>query len=170
MDGEESEEGEEDQEGLDDGDAGEDEAEGVGGEEKDGYGCGEGCGPAGVAASDQQPGDDEDSGEDGDGEGAGGGERDAGELEDEAFEDRPDGERGGGVEVSGQVPLAALEVTDGGITVPAFVGVFGPVHPGGVVGEVGVEMKGVEGQEDRRDEEKGGLDGSDDLAGTQQVG
>ncbi len=42
--------------------------------------------------------------------------------------------------------MAALEVADGAVAVPAFVGVFGPVHPGGVVGEVGAEMEGVQGR------------------------
>jgi hypothetical protein len=34
-----------------------------------------------------------------------------------------------------------------------------------VVGEVGVKMEGVEGEEERGGEKEDGLDGSDDLAG-----
>jgi len=34
-----------------------------------------------------------------------------------------------------------------------------------VVGEVGVEVEGVEGEEDRGDEKEDGLYGSDDVAG-----
>ncbi len=55
--------------------------------------------------------------------------------------------------------MAALEVADGGVAVPAFVGVFGPVHPGRVVGEVGLEMEGVEVEEDGGDEKKRDLNG-----------
>jgi hypothetical protein len=53
--------------------------------------------------------------------------------------------------------VAALEVADGSVAIPTFVGVFGPVHPGGVVGEVGVEMKGVQDEEDGCGKEKNGL-------------
>ncbi len=115
-----------------------------------------------LPAAEQEVGRDEDEAEDGDGEGAGGGEVDAGEAEEGGFEKRPDGEGGGGVEVSGDVPVAALEVADGAVAVPAFVGVLGPVHPGGVVGEVGVEMEGVQGEEDGGGEQEKGLGGLKD--------
>src|SRR5207248_1561901 len=111
----------------------------------------------------------EDAGEDCDGEGAGGGEVDSGETEEGGFEKRPDWEGGGGVEVAGDVPMAALEVADGCVAVPAFVGVFGPVHPGGVVGEVGAEMDGVEGEKEGGDEEESGLGELED-AGRNGVG
>jgi len=38
-------------------------------------------------------------------------------------------------------------VADGGVAVPAFVGVLGPVGPGRVVGKVGVEMEEVQGEQ-----------------------
>ena len=110
-----------------------------------------------LPAAEQEVRREEDTGEDGDGEGAGGGEVDSGEAEEGGFEKGPDGEGRGGVEVSGDVPVAALEVANGCIAVPAFVGVFGPVHPGGVVGEVGVEMDGVKGEEEGGDQEESGL-------------
>jgi hypothetical protein len=40
----------------------------------------------------------------------------------------------------------------------ALVGALGPVHPGGVLGEVGVEMERVEREKDSSDEEKQKLD------------
>ena len=92
--------------------------------------------------------------EDGDCKGTGSGEIDASEAEEGGFDKRPDGKCGGGVEVSGDVPVAALEVADGAVAVPSFVGVFGPVHPGGVVGEVGVEMNGVKSQKQSGYEEE----------------
>ena len=95
-------------------------------------------------------------------EGAGGGEADSGESKESGFEQRPDRERGSGVEVSGNVPLAALKVADGSIAVPALVGIFGPIHPGRVVGEIGVEMDGVQSEEDSCNEEDKGLNGLDD--------
>ena len=116
-----------------------------------------------MPAAEEEVGREQDEAEDGDGEGACGGETDAGEAEEGGFEQGPDGEGGGGVEVAGDVPVAALEVADGGVAVPAFVGVLGPVHPGGVVGEVGVEMEGVEGEEDSGGEEENGLDGLEDM-------
>jgi hypothetical protein len=48
--------------------------------------------------------------------------------------------------------MTALEMADGSIAVPSFVGVLGPVHPGGVVGEVGVEVEGMQGEKDSGDE------------------
>jgi len=110
-----------------------------------------------LPAANQEVGGEEDTGEDGDGEGAGCGEIDAGKTEESGFEKGPDGESGGGVEVAGDVPVTAQEVADGSIAVPAFVGVLGPVHPGGVIGEVGAEMKGVKSQEGGGDEEENGF-------------
>ncbi len=115
-----------------------------------------------MPAAEQEVGGGEDEGEDGYGEAAGGDEIDAGEAKERGFEERPDGESGGGVEVAGDVPVAALEVADGSVAVPAFVGVLGPVHPGGVVGEVGVEVKGVQDEEDGGEEEQNRLDGLED--------
>jgi hypothetical protein len=112
-----------------------------------------------LPAAEQEVGGAEDTGEDGDGEGASGGEVDSGEAEEGGFDKRPDGEGGGGVEVAGDVPVAALEVADGCVAVPAFVGVFGPVHPGGVVGEIGAEMNGMKGEKEGGDEEENGLGG-----------
>jgi hypothetical protein len=151
--GEQGEEGEEDEQGLEDGEAGKYVAEGADGEEQDGYRRGErggmaGTGMKGRAAADEEVGDEQDEREDGDGESARGGEADSGEVEDESFEEGPDGQRGGGIEVSGNIPVAELEVSNGGVTVPSFVGVLGPIHPGGVVGEVGFEVKGVQIQKD----------------------
>ena len=162
---EEGQQGEEDEQRLEDGHAGEDITEGTDGEKKYGDGGGEGGfgsfadfgGREKLPAAEQKVGREENAGEDGDGEGASGGETDAGEAEESRFEQRPDGERGGGVEVAGDVPVAAQEVADGAVAVPAFVGVFGPVHPGGVVGEVGAEMEGVKSQEDGGDEEENGF-------------
>ncbi len=53
--------------------------------------------------------------------------------------------------------MTAQEVADGCVAVPAFVGVLGPVHPGGVIGEVGAEMEGVKSQEGGGDEEENGF-------------
>jgi hypothetical protein len=92
---------------------------------------------------------------------------DSGEAKESRFEERPDGEGRGGVEVAGNVPVAALEVADSAVTVPAFVGVLCPVHPRGVVGEVGVKVKGMEGEEERSEEEKECLD---DLENTERDG
>src|ERR1700761_4809841 len=83
---------------------------------------------------------------------------DSSEAEERCFEKRPDGKCSGGIEVARDVPVAALEVADGSITVPAFVGVLCPVHPRGVVGEVGAEMKGVKGEKGRGGQEEDGLD------------
>src|SRR5258708_25849890 len=85
----------------------------------------------------------------------GGDQVDAGEAEDYRFEQRPDGKSGGRVEVSGDIPVASLEVADGGITVPTLGGVLGPVPPGGVVRKVCVDMEGVKNDEGCGDEEKG---------------
>jgi len=90
----------------------------------------------------------ESEGEDAEGEGAGGDGRDAGDAEGEELDGGPDGEGYGGVEVAFEVPVAEEVMADGGVAVPAFVGVLGPVGPGGVVGEVGVEMEEVQGEED----------------------
>ena len=90
----------------------------------------------------------EDAGKNGHGEGSGGDEGNASEGEQEGFKRGQDGESGGGVEVAGDVPVAELEVADGGVAVPAFVGIFRPVHPGGLVGEVGGEVDGVQGEEE----------------------
>ena len=118
-----------------------------------------------MPAAEQKIGRQEDEAKDGDSQRAGGGEVDAGEAEESRFEERPDGKGCGGVEVSGDVPVAALEVTDGPVAVPAFVGVFGPVHPGRVIGEVGVEMEGVQNEEDGGYEEENGLGGLEDAGG-----
>ena len=66
--------------------------------------------------------------------------------------------------------MAALEVADGSIAVPAFVGVFGPVHPGGVVGEVGVEVKGVQDEKDGGREEENGLEGLEECGNEMEAG
>ena len=50
--------------------------------------------------------------------------------------------------------MAEIEVADGRIAVPTFVGVLGPVHPGRVVGEVGREMEEVKGKEQAGDGEE----------------
>ena len=112
-----------------------------------------------MPAVQEKPTGEQNEGKDAYGEGACGGDTDAGEAKDGGLEQRPDREGGGGVEVAGDIPVAALEVADGGVAVPAFVGVLGPVHPGGVVGEVGLEMQGVEAEEDRCDEKKRDLNG-----------
>jgi len=85
-------------------------------------------------------------------------------MEDKGFEKGPDGECGGGVEVAGDVPVAELKVADGGVAVPAFVGVFGPVHPGGVVGGIGGEVAEVEG------EKEGGREEEENLKGLEEAG
>jgi hypothetical protein len=79
---------------------------------------------------------------------------DAGELEDDELNRRPDGQSDSGVEVAGPVPVTCEVVADGRVTIPALVGVFGPVHPGGVVGEVGRQVQEMEREEDGRDAEE----------------
>jgi len=81
-------------------------------------------------------------------------------MEDKGFEKGPDGECGGGVEVAVDIPVAELEVADGAVPVPAFVSVFGPIHPARVIGEVGGQMDGVQPQQDGRTEEHDGVQGS----------
>jgi hypothetical protein len=44
--------------------------------------------------------------------------------------------------------VTALEVANGGVSIPALVGVLGPVHPRRVIGKVGPEVKDVEAEED----------------------
>ena len=159
--GEERKEGEEDYQGLENGETGEDEAKGTGGEHEDGGRGGERKRVLrGAAATEEEPGADEDSGENCDGEGSGGDEGDASEVEEERFKKGPDGERSSGVEVAGDVPVAELEVADGGVAVPAFVGVFGPVHPGGVVGKVGGEVDGMKDEEEGRSDQHRGVEGT----------
>jgi hypothetical protein len=58
--------------------------------------------------------------------------------------------------------VAALKVADGSVAVPAFVGVLGPVHPGGVIGKVSVEMYCVEGEEEGGNEEEKSFDDVED--------
>ena len=70
------------------------------------------------------------------------------------------------VEVTGDVPVAALEMSDGSVAVPSFVGVLGPVHPWGVIGEVSVEMKDVQNEEDGGGEEENDLGGLKDAGWT----
>jgi len=117
-----------------------------------------------LPAAEEEVGGEEDASEDGYGEGAGGGEGDSGEVEECGFEEGPEGEGGGGVEVPGDVPVSALVVADGGVAVPAFVGVFGPVHPGGVVGGIGGEVAEVEG------EKEGGREEEENLKGLEEAG
>src|SRR5436305_607685 len=87
-------------------------------------------------ATDQEVGGDEGEGKDRYCESTGGREAYAGVAEEKELQERPDGKGGGGVKVSGDVPMAEEEVANGSVAVPALVGVLGPVHPGGVVGEV----------------------------------
>jgi hypothetical protein len=160
--GEEGEQGKEDEERLEDRHAGEDVTEGVYCQEQDGDSGSEGGfgffpGGEKLPAAEQQVGDEEDETEDGYGETAGGDEVDSGEAKESCFEKRPDGKGCSGIEVSGDVPVTELEVADGAVAVPALVGVFGPIHPGGVVGEVSVEMGGVQGQEDCCDKKENGF-------------
>jgi hypothetical protein len=160
--GEEGEQGEEDEKRLEDRHAGEDITEGAYGQEQDGDGGSEGgfgFFPRGekLPAAKQKVGDNKDETKDGYGETACGDEVDAGKAKESCFEEGPDGKGCGGIEVSGDVPVAELEIADGAVAVPALVGVFGPVHPGGVVGEVSVEMDCVQGQEDCGDEKEDGF-------------
>jgi hypothetical protein len=161
--GEEGKEREQDQKGFEDGKTGEGVAERTDGEQEDGN-CGGQSWSCGVAAlggpsTEKEIRGEDDEAEDPDGQGAGGDKADSGEVKEGGFEKGQDGEGGGGVEVSGNVPVAALEVTDGGVAIPAFVGVLGPVHPGGVVGEVGAEVKGVQEEEDEGAQKKKSLQG-----------
>jgi hypothetical protein len=100
----------------------------------------------------------EDETEDHNSECTGSSKMNTGEAEEGRLEKRPDGERGGGVEVAGDVPVTTLEVADGCIAVPAFIGVLCPVHPGRVVGKVGVEMESMQSEEEGSDEEENDLD------------
>src|SRR5665213_3604217 len=130
--GEEGEEGKADEEGFDDGGAVEGIEEGAGAEEEHRQRNGEGAGfgfQRGVAVE-EEPSDNEAQAEDAEREG-----------------DR-------GVEVALPVPVAEEDLANGGVAVPAFVGVFRPVVPGGVVGEVGAEVEEVEREEDGRDREE----------------
>jgi hypothetical protein len=68
----EGQEGEENEERFGDGEAGEDEAEWVGGEQENCGGGGEGVSSGWAVTGDQEPGCGEDSGEDDDGKGSGG--------------------------------------------------------------------------------------------------
>ncbi len=164
--GKEGQKGEEDEHGLEDGEAGEGVTEGADGEKEDRDCGGERGGTRlggwrreSLPAAQEKPAGEQDEGEDAYGECARRSDTDAGEAEDGGLEQGPDGEGGRGVEVAGDVPVATLEVADGSVAVPAFVGVLGPVHPGRVVGEVGPEMQGVEAEEDRGDEKERDLNG-----------
>src|SRR5665213_4354783 len=154
--GEEGEEGKADEEGFDDGGAVEGIEEGAGAEEEHRQRNGEGAGfgfQRGVAVE-EEPSDNEAQAEDAEREGAGGGEGDSRDAEDEVLQRRPDGEGDRGVEVALPVPVAEEDLANGGVAVPAFVGVFGPVVPGGAVGEVGAEVEEVEREEDGREREE----------------
>ena len=93
-------------------------------------------------------------GEDAERKRAGGGGGDAGEAKGDPFDSGPDRQGDGGIEVALEIPVAEKVMADGGVAVPAFVGVLGPIDPGRVVGEVGGEMEEVQGEEDGRDDEQ----------------
>ena len=116
--------------------------------------CGEtwtaGVGQSSGPSPDQQPGADQDSSEGGNGERPRGYQRDAGEAEEDRLEKGPEGQGGCGVEVAVHVPVAQLVVADGGVAIPAFVGIFAPVHPLGEVWKVRAEMDIMQGEEGRR--------------------
>jgi len=96
----------------------------------------------------------EGDGEDAEGESACRGGRDAGEAKGEELDGGPHGQSYRGIEVAFEVPVAEEIVADGGVAVPTFIGVLGPVGPGRVVGKVGVEMKEVKEEEDDSDGEQ----------------
>ena len=148
--GEERQQAEQQQQRLKDRHAAEGVEEGIGGEEGEQAGGSERWGATvrarrapclhgelGEGSADKKREDERRKAEEADGEGARGDDADAGELEDETEEDGPDGQGDGRVEVAGDVPVASLKVADGGVAVPALIGVLGPVHPWGVGGEVG---------------------------------
>ena len=72
---------------------------------------------------------------------------DSGEAEESEFEGGQNGQCDGGVEISVNIPGAEDVVLDGGFAIPTFVGVLRVVHPRGLVGEIGAEMDGVQGEE-----------------------
>jgi hypothetical protein len=155
--GEESQKGEEDEHGLEDGQAGEGVTEWTDGKEED---CDfrsqrgdsallSGKRSESLPTQQEKPTGKQDETEDTYGKGTCGGDSDASEAKDGGLNQGPNREGGRRVEVAGDVPVATLEVADGGVAVPAFVGVLGPVHPGGVVGKIRPEMQGVETEKDR---------------------
>ena len=97
----------------------------------------------------EKPTGEQDESEDAHGESTRWGHADTGEAKDGGLNQRPNREGGRRIEVAWDVPVTALEVANGGVAVPAFVGVLGPVHPRGVVGKVCPEMQGMETEEDR---------------------
>ena len=103
-----------------------------------------------LPATKQEIGREQNSAKDGDRQSARGEERYAGQAKHQSLDERPHGECGRGIEISGDVPVAALEVADRGIAVPALVRVFGPVHPGGMVWKISREMDEVQCEESCR--------------------
>ena len=81
----------------------------------------------------------------------------AGEAEDRQLQQRPDRQRGGGVEVSGHMPGSSLQLADRRIAVPSLIGVLGPVHPRRVVGKVGGEMQIVQREQAGREDQQNRL-------------
>ena len=65
------------------------------------------------------------------------------------------GRAAAGLKSPGDVPVAEQEVADGGVAVPAFIGVFGPVFPRGLVGKIRLQVNPVQSEEDRRRDQEG---------------
>ena len=101
--------------------------------------------PARPARPEQQVAQQQIAEEKGDGQPARRLDRDSGKAEQHPFEEGPHRHRRRGVEVPGQVPVAEQVSANGGVAVPALIGVFGPVHePRRVVGKIGAEMQRVQ--------------------------
>ncbi len=94
--------------------------------------------------------DEQGKAEDRDAEEAGCRQADAGDAKENKLQHRPHGQGRGGVEVSGNVPVSEQVMADGGIAVPALIGVLGPVHPLGVVGEVRAQVDIMQREEEAR--------------------
>ena len=131
--------GERQQQRLKDGEA----AEGVKKRAGDEQSHGQQTDPARTALAKELVGQAQVEQEEGDGERAGSFNGDAGEEEEQPLEEGPHGDGRGGVEVARDVPVAEEVGADGGVAVPAFVGVLGPILPRGVIGEIRAEVPRV---------------------------
>src|SRR5215472_7684158 len=97
---------------------------------------------------------DENQPKDRDCEGSCGYDVDTCEPKDKRFNQRPNRKGSSRVEISGNVPRTSLEMADCSVTVPAFVGIFRPVHPWRMIGEVGSKVCRMEPEEDRSNKDQ----------------
>ena len=86
--------------------------------------------------------------EESDGQPARGLNRDPGNPEQHPLQKRPHGNGGRGIEVARQMPVPEQVGANGGVSVPALIGVLRPVHkPRRMVGEIGAEIERVQDRE-----------------------